>query len=160
MRYKTAPEPRSVSFLREVQSALPLVPGSAEDCCARIRDRTDLRSRDEAREYLTFARALGLATEGDRGYVRVRDGPSDSELGARFRKNVFGAREILQTLRDGDSTVAECFGGVRDQVPRWERERHTDWEAEWQERTGRLLGWGVEFGLVSRHDDRYRLRDH
>lgn len=159
MRYKVVPEPRSVAFLRDVQSALPLVPGSVEDCCARIRDRTDLQSRDEAREYLTFVQALGLATEGDRGYSQVRDGPADDELGERFHEQVFGARETLQALADGAGTAAECFEMARDTVPRWERERHVDWEAVWRDRTERLLAWAVEFGLVSRRDGTYRLRD-
>jgi len=159
MRYKVAPPARSVAFLRDVQSALPLVPGTVDDCCARIMDRTDLQSRDEAREYLTFVQALGLATETDRGYSQVRDGPADDELCERFREHVFGAREVLETLADGPKTVAACFEIVRDTVPRWERERHVDWEAEWQARTERLLGWAVEFGLLRRQDGKFRLRD-
>ena len=157
MRYKVVPTPRSVAFLREVQSALPLVPGSVDDCCARIRDRTDLQSRDEAREYLTFVQALGLASESERGYSRVRDGPADGELGAQFRDHVFGAREVLQALSDGPKTTAECFERVHESVPRWERERVTDWKAAWRERTAHLLGWAVEFGLVSHADGEYRL---
>jgi len=159
MRYKVAPEPRTVAFLRDVQSALPLVPGSAADCCARIRDRTDLASRTRAREYLTFVQALGLATEGDRGYGRTRDGPADDELGERFREHVFGARETLQAVADGPRTAAACFETLRESVPRWERERHADWETEWQERTEHLLGWAVEFGLMCRQNSEYRLRD-
>jgi len=158
MRYKVAPDPRTVAFLRDVQSALPLVPGTVDDCCARILDRTDLRSREEAREYLTFVRALGLAAEHDRGYSQVRDGPADGELGTPFRENVFGAREVLQALDEGSHTTAACFQTVRASVPRWERERRTDWEAAWRERTAHLLAWAVEFGLVSRQDGSYQLR--
>ncbi len=157
MRYKVAPEPRSVAFLRDVQSALPLVPGTVEDCCARIGDRTGLQSRDEARSYLTFVRALGLATETDRGYSRVRDGPADDELGERFREHVFGAQEVLEALAGGARTAAECFEALRESVPRWERERHADWEPEWRARTEHLLEWAVEFGLVYRQDGEYQL---
>ena len=158
MRYKVVPEPRSVAFLRDVQSALPLVPGTVADCCSRIRDRTDLQSRDEAREYLTFVRALGLAAGHDRGYSQMRDGPADGELGAQFHENVFGARETLEVLEEG-RTAMECFAVVRDTVPRWERERHVDWAAVWRERTERLLAWAVEFGLASYENGEYRLRE-
>lgn len=160
MRYKVVPEPRSVEFLRDVQAALPLVPGSVEDCCSRIRDRTDLQSRDEAREYLTFAQALGLAAEGERGYHRTRAEGSNEGLANGFRERVFGAREVLESLDDGPKSVEEGFAAIRDAVPNWERDRHSDWEAEWRERTERLLEWGVEFGLLERTDDGYRRRSN
>lgn len=159
MRYKVVPAPRSVAFLRDVRAALPLVPGSVEDCCTRIRDRTDLQSRDRAREYLTFAQALGLAAEGERGFHRTREEPTDGELADRFRENVFGAREALDALDDGPKTAAECFDVIRDVVPRWERDRHTDWEAQWRDVTRRLLEWGVAFGLLDRTGDEYRLAE-
>ncbi|SFR93797.1 hypothetical protein SAMN05216559_1376 [Halomicrobium zhouii] len=156
MRYKVVPEARSVAFLRDVQAALPLVPGTVEDCCSRIRDRTGLPSRDVAREYLTFAQALGLAAEGDRGFHRTREDPSEDDLADRFLEHVFGAREVVDALDEGSKTVAETFEAMRDVVPRWERDRHTDWEAEWLDRTERLLEWAVEFGLVERSEDGYR----
>ncbi|MCU4798867.1 hypothetical protein OB920_00565 [Halobacteria archaeon HArc-gm2] len=156
MRYKVVPEPRSVEFLRDVQAALPLVPGTVEDCCSRIRDRTGLPSRDVAREYLTFAQALGFAAEGDRGFHRTREDPPEDELAQRFLEHVFGARKIVDVLADGEKTVREAFDEIRDLVPQWERDRHTDWEAEWLDRTERLLEWAVEFGLVERSADGYR----
>lgn len=156
MRYKVVPEPRSVEFLRDVQAALPLIPGTVEDCCSRIRDRAGLESRDEAREYLTFAQALGLAAEGDRGFHRTREGPSKEELAARYLEHVFGAREVVESIEGESKSVEECFDAVREFVPQWERDRHTDWEAEWIDRTERLLEWGVEFGLVERTEDRYQ----
>ena len=156
MRYKVVPESRSVAFLREVQAALPLVPGSVEGCCSRIRDRTDLQSRDEAREYLTFAQALGLAAEGGRGFHRTREEPDDGELAERFRENVFGAREVLDGLEAGPRPVEQTFDEIRESVPRWERDRHSDWASEWFDRTERLLEWGVEFRLAERTEDGYR----
>lgn len=155
MRYKVVPEPRSVAFLEAVQAALPFVPGTVEDCCRRIRDRTDLHSRDEAREYLTFAQALGLASESERGFSRTRADPDPDELGARFRERVFGAREVLETLDDPKS-ADEAFGELREIVPQWERDRRSDWESEWRERIEWLLSWGVEFGLVERTGAGYR----
>lgn len=153
MRYKVVPPVRDVAFLREVRAALPLVPDSVEDCCARIRDRTGCPSRDEAREYLTFCQALGLAAESDRGYHRTRTDLDDADLAERFRDAVFGAREVLAAL-DGESRTAdEVYAEVREVVPRWERDRHADWEEVWRERIERLLEWGVAFGLVRRSED-------
>jgi hypothetical protein len=157
MRYKVVPEPRSVAFLREVQQALPLVPGSVEDCCTRIRDRTDLQSRDAAREYLTFAQALELAVEGDRGFYRSREEPGESALAQRFEARVFGARELLDVLAAGPQTEDGCFDALRETVPQWERDRHADWEGEWRERTERLLEWAVVFELVETVTGRYGL---
>jgi len=156
MRYKIVPEPRSVEFLRDVQAALPLVPGTVEDCCSRIRDRTGLPSRDVAREYLTFAQALGFAAEGDRGFHRTREDPSEDELAQRFLEHVFGAREVVESVDEGPKSTEEAFDEIRDLVPRWERDRHTNWEAEWLDRTERLLEWAVEFGLVERSEEGYR----
>lgn len=159
MRYKIVPEPRSVEFLREVRMALPLVPDTVEDCCTRVRDRTDLQSRDVAREYLTFAQALGLADESGRGFHRTRENQSDDVLADRYRENVFGAREMLEALENGPKSVEESFDDVRDIVPRWERDRHSDWEAKWRDRSHRLLEWGRTFDLIERIDDVYQLPD-
>ncbi|PSQ29891.1 hypothetical protein BRD06_02315, partial [Halobacteriales archaeon QS_9_67_15] len=68
----------------------------------------------------------------------------------------FGASEVLDALRfDGPLTAEEAFEAIREAVPRWERDRHADWESEWRERTERLLDWSVAFGLASRDGDRY-----
>jgi len=139
-------------LLRAVTQAVPLVPGSVEDCCTRIRDRTALDSREEAREWLTFCRALGLVRETDRGYYRVRDPPDGEALAAAFEENVFGARELLDALDAADEPLSAeaAFAAVRDAVPRWERGRDPDWESEWRGRVRRLLEWGVAFGHLER----------
>lgn len=156
MRYKVVPEPRSIAFLREAAETLPLVPDSVEDCCSRIRDETDVLSRDRAREYLTLLEALGLAEETDRGYRRLRDQPGDGVLAERFRERVFGVRELLAALdSEGSLDVDGAFDALADEVPRWERDRREDWEAEWRERTRRLLEWSVAFGLAERESDEY-----
>jgi hypothetical protein len=161
MRYKVVPEPRGVEFLLEVRDALPLVPGSVEDCCTRIRDRTGVPSRDRARAWLTFARALGLAAETPRGYHRVRGDVSQADLAAAFRERVFGARELLDALAAADAPVpaADAFDSIRGVVPRWERSRHADWEAEWRERTRNLLEWAVAFGLAASVEGGYVRTD-
>lgn len=147
---------RSTAFLRDAAGTLPLVPGSVEDCCSRVRDGTAVTARDEARAYLTFMQALGLVAETDRGFHRVRDGPDDDALAEAFREHVFGAREVLEILDNGAETPAEVFATVRDEIPQWERDRHEDWEDEWRERTERLLGWAQAFGLAREADGTYR----
>jgi len=157
MRYKVAPEPRDLDFLADAQRAVPLVPETVDDCCARLVDRTDVSSRDAAREYLTFLEALELVAETPRGYERERADPEQTALADAFERRVFGASELLGSVRAaGSLTVDEAFDRLREHVPRWERERHADWEREWRERTERLLEWAVVFGLATRDTDRYR----
>lgn len=155
MRYKVVPPVRSTDFLREAAAALPLVPGSVEDCCTRVRDETAVQSRDEARAYVTFLQALGLVAETDRGFHRIRAEPDDDALAEAFRERVFGAREVLDALEGGPRTAEAVFAELSEDVPRWERDRHEDWNAEWRERTTRLLDWAVELGLAERDGDRY-----
>jgi len=156
VRYKIVPAPRDREFLAAAHRALPLVPGTVEDCCLRLVDETAAPSRDAAREYLTFLQALELVAETSRGYKRRRVDLDDAGLGDAFERRVFGAREVLDALRfDGPLTADEAFEAIRDAVPRWERDRHTDWESEWRERTERLLDWSVTFELASRDGDRY-----
>jgi hypothetical protein len=157
MRYKVVPEPRSFDELLAARDALPLVPGTVADCCARIRDRTDVPSRDAARELLTFLRALGLAAETDRGFHRVRGDVSEADLRAAFLDNVFGAREVVDALAAADDPLDadDALAAVRDDVPTWERSRHRDWEREWRHRVTRLLGWAVVVGLAETVDGGY-----
>lgn len=158
MRYKVIPGPGDQNLLHAVSDAVPLVPGSVEDCCTRIRDRTAVPSREEAREWLTFCQALGLVAETDRGYHRVRDPPDDEALATAFEENVFGAREVLDALdtADGPLDVSGAFEAVSHVVPRWERNRDPDWEIEWRGRVSRLLEWGVVFGHLERTGEGYR----
>jgi hypothetical protein len=111
----------------------------------------DLADREDAVEWLTFLRALGLVAETDRGFERRRD-PDRDALAATFCDRVFGAREVLDALSAADAplTVDEAFGRVRDDVPDWERNRHADWERTWRDRVRRLLGWAALFGLTGR----------
>ncbi|QPV63286.1 hypothetical protein I7X12_01235 [Halosimplex litoreum] len=157
MRYKIVPPVRDRAFLADAQRAVPLVPGTVEDCCLRIVDETTAPSRDAAREYLTFLEALELVAETSRGFERRRVDAAEADLADAFERRVFGASELLDALREADSlTVEEAFDALREHVPRWERDRHTDWEAEWRERTERLLDWSVTLGLAVNDGDRYR----
>lgn len=160
MRFKLVPEPPAdPDFVAEAHRAVPLVPGSEDDCCARLLDRTDLRERDAARTWLTFLRALGLAEETDSEFVRIRRDPEPEYLRERFREGVFGAPAILAALADADRplSVEEVFERFRDEVPTWEQHKNPNsWEQLWRERVGHILEWSVLLGLAERTDDGYR----
>jgi hypothetical protein len=159
VRFKVVPEPRSRTFLAEVRAAVPLVPGSVEDCCQRVVARTDVPGRDDAREWLTFLRALGLVEETGSGYRRTREDPDDA-LAANFRQRVHLADDVVAALGDEPRNADDVFAAVREAVPRWERDRHDDWEAVWRDRVARLLGWAAVFGLAAERDGGYlRSRD-
>jgi hypothetical protein len=157
MRIKVVPAPADRALLTDVHEALPLVPGSVEDCCTRIRDRTSVPSRDEAREWLTFAEAVGLAADTDRGFHRVRDPPDEDALAAAFAANVFPVEEVLDALAAGEEPLeaAAVFKSVRKGVPKWERDRYADWESEWEERIALVLEWCAAFGLAEGVDGEY-----
>jgi hypothetical protein len=160
MRYKVVPSPADADRLEAAHGALPLVPGSVEDCCTRIRDRTGVDSRDAAREWLTFVQALGLAAETDRGYHRVRGTPDRASLADAYLDGVFPAREVHEALAAAGTPLpaGEVFERVRGAVPRWERSRHSDWEAEWRDRVELALEWAVVFGLADRETGRYAVQ--
>ncbi|EMA41514.1 hypothetical protein [Halococcus hamelinensis] len=157
MRFKVAPEPRSLAFVREASAALPLVPGSEDDCCARVVEATDVGSREVAREWITFLRALGLVEETGSGYRRLLDAADDAALARAFRERVFAAGTVLDALEtDGPRDVDGVFEHVRGTVPTWERNRSPGWRSDWRERVRRLLEWAVVFGLAERVDAGYR----
>ena len=173
MRFKVVPalpdaareEPAvALDLLARARDAVPLVPRSEDDCCMRVVNAGVVGARDDASEWLTFARALELVAESDRGYHRVRDAPDPTEtagraaLADRFRERVFGAEELLAALAAADDglPVDAAFDRLRDRIPNWERRRHTDTEAVWRERVGHLLDWAVVLGLARWDGERYR----
>jgi hypothetical protein len=160
MRLKPVPPaPEDRERLRRARRAVPLVPGSEADCCARLRQRLDLPTRDVARTWLTFLRALGLAEETSQGFARTREDLAEVALGEAFREEVFGAREALDALAAADEPLdaAAVFGAVEDVVPQWERHKDPAWRDTWHERVARLLDWAALFGLVERAEGGYRL---
>jgi hypothetical protein len=159
MRYKTVPAPRDLDGLYAIRDAVPLVPGSEEDCCSRIAARTTVPGRDAANEWLAFLEALGLVAEGADGFHRTRNDPELDTLAERFLENVFGAREVLEVAGGEDTIdVDDAFEALRESVPTWERHHNADWEGEWRETTRRLLAWAVVFDrLEGSGDDRYRV---
>jgi len=161
MQFKLVPEPpQSLDFVADAQRAVPLVPGSEDDCCARMLDRTDLTSRDEARTWLTFLRALGLAEEQSSGFTRTREDPTPEFLAEQFRENVFGVPVLLEILDDAGKPLSaeEAFEQFEDEVPTWEHYKNPNsWETIWSERVEFLLDWAVLLGLVVEVDGTYAV---
>jgi len=153
------PAPDSLGNLGIARRAIPLVPRNETDCCARVMDRAGVPARDEAREWLTFMRALGLVAEAERGYHRTREPFETGRLAAAFRKRVYGVEDLLDALDGAEpASVDEAFERFVDSVPAWERRRHADWRRVWRERAGRLLDWAVLFGLAGRDGRGYVRR--
>ncbi|MXR41661.1 hypothetical protein GRX01_09970 [Halobaculum sp. WSA2] len=168
MKFKLVPEaPETVAFVADAQAAVPMVPGSEDDCCARLMRRLGFRSRDVARTWLTFLRALGLAEETDDGFKRLPADPTPAYVRDRFLSGVYGAGDVADALLaaggatgnsdegGGGLTVDEAFAAFVDRVPNWERFRTNDWESVWRERVGRHLAWFVLLGLAEERDGAY-----
>jgi hypothetical protein len=159
MQFKLVPEPpESLDFVADAQRAVPLVPGSEDDCCARMLDRTDLSSRDQARTWLTFLRALGLAEEQSSGFTRTRQDPEREFLQERFREHVFGVPAVLEILAEAKKpfSAEEVFEQFRDEVPTWEHHKNPNsWEEIWSERVEYLLEWSALLGLAERVGAKY-----
>lgn len=161
MKFKLVPEPpEDLDFVAEAQRSVPLVPGTEDDCCARMLDRTDLTSRDQARTWLTFLRALGLAEETASGFTRTRRDPDREYLRERFREHVFGVPALLEILDEaGEPISAEAaFEAFRDEVPTWEQHKNPNsWAQIWGERVEALLEWAVLLELVAEVDGKYAV---
>ena len=159
MRFKVVPPaPDSLDGLETARRAVPLVPRSENDCCARVMDRAGVPARDEAKEWLTFMRALGLVSRSERGYHRTREPVERDRLARAFRERVYGADDLLSALSDEPASVDEAFERFVDSVPDWERSRHADWKRAWRERVERMLDWAVLFGLAGRGGGGYVRR--
>lgn len=158
MRVKHVPEPPSeIASVATAQQAVPLVPESETDCCARLMSRFSPSSRDEARTWLTFLRGLGLVENTDAGYRRTRGDPTVDRLRTGLLEGIFGARELARALIAADRPLSnhQAFTAVRDHVPQWERYRTGDWESVWVGRIDRLLGWFDLVGFTTRCDAGY-----
>lgn len=156
MRYKPVPEPTELSTVEAIQRAVPLVPGSTADCCARIIDRTQVPSRDDARRWLTFLTALTLTEETTDGYVRTDRDPADPMVAHAFLENVYAAEEVCDVVAtDGPVSAASVTDRV-DAMPRWEHDRSPTPDRDWQTHIEALLEWAVTFEVLERTGDDYR----
>lgn len=150
-----------VDALERATRAVPLVPATEEECCARLLDRLGLAAHDAAREWLAFLRALGLVVETESGFRRHREDWDPAELAVAFRECVYGVQEVLGLLNEAEEplsadAVAERFG---EHVPQWERFRYPDPGEIWGERVSRILDWAVWFGLAKRTSEGYLADD-
>ncbi|MCU4974826.1 hypothetical protein OB955_19075 [Halobacteria archaeon AArc-m2/3/4] len=161
MQFKLVPTaPDDLAYVETVQRAVPLVPGSEDDCCARIMRRTEIAPRDEARTWLTFLRALELAEEGASGFTRTRRDPEPEHLRDAFCDRLYGVDRLLEILAEADGPLSSkaVFDRFRDDVPAYEQYRWSDrLEEVWSERVERLLEWAVLLDLVDRDEDGYRF---
>ncbi|KAB1187925.1 MULTISPECIES: hypothetical protein [Haloferax] len=150
-RKPVPPAPDALDRLWEAHRAVPLIPGSEDDCCGRLATRLDV-TPDEGRDWLVFCQSLGLARETSRGFERLRDEKTVEDLGHAFVEHVFGAREVLDALGDDPRSADAVFDAFEPTVPNWERHRDpTGWETRWRDRVLDLLDWAVLFRLA-RHE--------
>lgn len=164
MRFKLVPAaPETLARVGDAQTAVPLVPDTEADCCARLMDRCGFPSRDVARTWLTLLRALELVEEtADGTYRRRRHDPEPDALRESFRENVFAAEEVLATLRAADEPLSAeaVFEHLWDEVPDWERMKQAhEWEDRWRDRVGDICDWLVLFGFAERTAEGYRAGD-
>ncbi|GAB6879903.1 hypothetical protein JCM17823_21770 [Halorubrum gandharaense] len=146
MRIKPVPEPPDdLDALREVRRAVPLIPGSTDDCCARLRNRLDLPSRQAANDWLAFLRAIGLAEETPRGFVRGGGEVTAERVREGLLSGVLLAPETHDLLSaatpEDPMTADDLFTATRESVPRHDRARDANWEETWRDRADRLLRW-------------------
>ncbi|MFC6754123.1 hypothetical protein [Halorubrum tibetense] len=146
MRLKPLPEPpASLGALADLQRAVPLVPGTTDDCCARLRERRGLPDRQTANDWLALLRVLGLVRATPRGFVRTEADPTPKRVREGLREGVLLVPETLSLLRDASGTTpvtpASLFAATRESVPRHDRARDPNWEGSWRNRADRLLRW-------------------
>ncbi|MFH5800017.1 hypothetical protein [Haladaptatus sp. CMAA 1911] len=158
MKFKPVPKtPEDLDFLSDVQRAVPLVPGTEDDCCARLMRRIGFQSRDTARTWLTFLRALELAEETESGFVRLRRDPDEEKLSEAFRTRVYGVSTVLDALPEDEPLDSDAvFEEFSEEIPMWERHKDpTRVDEVWRERVENMLEWAVLLGLAERSDDGY-----
>ena len=157
MKFKVLPPADSIETIGEVQAAVPLVPDGEEACCARLMRRTAVASRDAAKEWLSFLRALELVEETAGQYRRLPQEADPDRVRASFRDRVYLAEDALGVVSAADDPLGpgEVFARVSERVPQWERHRHEDAADVWRERVRRLLEWSVTLGLLEWTEEGY-----
>ena len=159
MKFKLVPDPPAdLSAVADAQRAVPLVPGTEDDCCRRLMDRVGFETRDVARTWLTFLRALELAEETESGFARTRRDPDRDAMATAFQERVYGVDRLLDRLATGGPlSPDEAFEGFREEIPTWERHKDPSRVEEvWRERVASMLGWATLLGLAERTDEGYR----
>lgn len=157
MRFKHVPAaPASVERVFEARRAVPLVPDTQDDCCARLMERCGFPERDEAAKWLTFLRSLGLVAEHEQGYARTRDDVAPDELADAFLDGVYLAPAVRDAVAGADGPVSSdaVFDAVADEVPQYERNKYpSSWREVWGQTVARELDWLALLGVLRETDD-------
>lgn len=159
MKRKPVPEPpAALADVEDYRRALPLVPGTEDDCCRRLMERAGVPDRSTSGEWLEFLCALGLARETGGGFVRTRDDLDHDALAENFRSGVVLADDVVEAVSAADEPLPPelVFDRVKGGVPQWEQQKRDDWQDFWLEQVARRLEWAALFGLVEEHDGGYR----
>jgi hypothetical protein len=154
MRFKWVVEPpATLDAVGDARRAIPLVPASEADCLRRLVDRTtetDIDDREDASEWLTFLRALGLVDRTASGYRRKRVELTADVLADRLRDGIYGARELYDRLAAADEPLSvDDLDGAVD-LPTWERHHHANPERVRRQRLRRLAEWFVCCSIAER----------
>jgi len=164
MRFKWVPEPpATVEAVIDAQRAIPLVPASESDSLRRLVDRTEeigIDDQDDAREWLTFLRALGVVDQTPSGYRRHREEVTGSRLVDRLLDNVYGARELYAALEATEEPLSldDLDRRAAVDLPTWERHHHgTDHKRVRRRRLRRLAEWFVLCDAAERTAGGYRI---
>lgn len=157
MRFKHVPRPpERVDRVFEARRAVPLVPDTQDDCCARLMERCGFPERDEAAKWLTFLRALGLVAEHERGYARTREDVDADALAGRFLDGVYLAPAVRDAVANADEPLSAdaVFDAVAEAVPQYERNKYpTNWREVWGDTVARELDWLALLGELEATDD-------
>lgn len=151
MRFKPVPKPPAeLVDVATIRAAVPATPDEDIDCCARLIERTRVSDRDEAATWLTFLRALELATDGPAGFARTSRDIDLERLRAAFLERVAGVETILETLEAADRPLdpEDVYARVRTRTS----------VEDPLERTERILEWAVVLEIIDAGEDGYRLR--
>lgn len=154
-RKPVPPAPESLDSLAAHRRALPLVPGSEDDCCARLMERAGAPDRSTAGEWLEFLCAIGLARETETGFVKTRNDLDTAALASNFLDGIVLTDDIVTTLDDTPQTAESVYESVADGVPRWERQKRDDWQDVWRDHVERRLDWAVLLDLAEETPDGY-----
>lgn len=141
MRFKPVPEPPAeLEGVTPIRAAVPETPDEDIDCCARLIDRTRVSERNEAAKWLTFLRALELATDESAGFAQTSMDIDPVRIRTAFLDRVVGAETVLETLEAADRPLEAHE--VSTQVRSRERVENP------LERIERILEWAVVLELA------------
>lgn len=155
LTFKPVPEPptelETVAAVREAVPSTTTEAADTADCCARVVDRTaetasgHVRDRDAAAAWLTFLRALELATDGAEGYRQTDRELERETLRTAFRERVYGAQSVIDALAAADEPLPAAT--VADRVQSRSHRRVQ------RDRIERILEWAVLLELGERSAD-------